>query len=76
MQLDLSLITDQQLHHFVFAIATLAFLSGLAGAFVLHLVLTIGEWVVARFMAWEQRAERIATARARAAALSKAMPRG
>lgn len=76
MELDLSLISDQQLHHFVLAIATIAFLAGLAGAFAWHLVLTICEWVVARFMAWEEREERIATARARAAALSKAMPRG
>lgn len=76
MPLDLSSISDVQLHHFIVAIATIAFLAGLVGAFVLHIALTAGEWVAARFMAWEQRAERIATARARAAALSKAMPRG
>lgn len=76
MPLDLSSISDVQLHHFILAIATIAFLAGLVGAFVLHIALSAGEWIVARFMAWEERAERIATARARAAALSKAMPRG
>ncbi len=76
MQFDPSLIAEQQLSHFALGVICLGFLAGLAGAFALHVVLTVGEWVVARFMAWEERAERIATARARAVALSKAMPRG
>jgi len=76
MQFDPSLISEQQLSNFAVGVICLGFLAGLAGAFAMHLVLTICEWVAARFMAWEERAERIATARARAAALSKAMPRG
>lgn len=76
MPLDLSSISDVQLHHFILAIATIAFLAGLVGAFVFHIALSAGQWIVARFMAWAERAERIATARARAVALSKAFPRG
>lgn len=69
-------MTPEELKHFTWAIVTLGFLSGLAGAGVMHLFLAVVDWVIARFMAWEDRAERIATARARAAALSRAMPRG
>jgi len=76
MQFDPSLISELQLSHFALGVIFLGFFAGLAGAFVLHVALTIGQWVVARLMAWEERAERIASARARAAALSKAMPRG
>lgn len=69
-------MTPEELKHFTWAIVTLGFLSGLAGAFVMHLWAAFVGWVIERFIAWEERAERIATARARAAALSRAMPRG
>lgn len=69
-------MSPEELKHFTWAIVTLGFASGLAGAGVMHLILTVVHWLIARFMAWEERAERIATARARATALSRAMPRG
>lgn len=69
-------VRAEQLSHFVLAIASIAFFAGLAGAFVAHFWMAFIRWVTDRFMAWEERAERIASARARAVALSKAMPRG
>lgn len=69
-------MTSEELQHFTWAIATVGFIAGLAGAGVMHLWVAFVSWVTHRFMAWEERAERIATARARAVAFSKAMPRG
>lgn len=69
-------MTPEELKHFTWAIVTLGVLSGLAGAGVMHLWVAFVGWVTDRFMAWEERAERIATARARAVAFSKATPRG
>lgn len=69
-------MTSEELRHFTWGIVQLSFVSGLVGAGVLHLWVSFVAWVADRLMAWEERAERIATARARAAALSRATSRG